>query len=130
MLNPFKSSRVQAFKVLGLFSVLTLELLNPLNLEQLFAQADIYQGKTLKVIVGTAPGGGYDLWGAPHGTVYRQTYSRPPDGDRAKHARRRRCGRGELSLQFGQTGRSDRHGVQSGALFCNAPRPPGNQIRL
>ncbi len=62
MLNPFKSSRVQAFKVLGLLILSVVELLNPLNLEHVFAQADIYQGKTLKVIVGTAPGGGYDLW--------------------------------------------------------------------
>src|SRR3989442_4396694 len=62
MLNPFKSSRVQAFKVLGLLIVSVVELLTPLNLERVFAQADIYQGKTLKVIVGTAPGGGYDLW--------------------------------------------------------------------
>ena len=62
MKTQFKSSKVQGFKVLGLYSVLTLELLNPLNLERVFAQADIYRGKTLKVIVGTAPGGGYDLW--------------------------------------------------------------------
>ncbi len=62
MLNPFKSSRVQAFKVLGLLIFSGLELLNPLNLERVFAQANIYQGKTLKVIVGSAPGGGYDQW--------------------------------------------------------------------
>jgi tripartite-type tricarboxylate transporter receptor subunit TctC len=59
---PFKSSKVQGFKVLPLFVFLIFELLNPLNLEQSFAQANYYQGKTLKVIVGTAPGGGYDLW--------------------------------------------------------------------
>jgi len=53
---------VHAFKVLSLFVFLTFELLNFLNLEPLFAQASIYQGKTLKVIVGSAPGGGYDLW--------------------------------------------------------------------
>ena len=62
MPNPLKSSKVQAFKVLGLFSILTLELLNPLNLEPIFAQANFYQGKTVKVIVGSAPGGGYDQW--------------------------------------------------------------------
>lgn len=48
--------------VLGLFSVLTLELLNPLNLERVFAQANFYQGKTLRVVVGSTTGGGYDLW--------------------------------------------------------------------
>ena len=62
MPNPFKSSKVQAFKVLGLLILSVVELLNPLNLERAFAQANIYQGKTLKVIVGSAPGGGYDLW--------------------------------------------------------------------
>ena len=62
MAKPFKSSKVQRFNVLGLFSILTLELLNPLNLEPAFAQANAYQGKTVKVIVGTAAGGGYDLW--------------------------------------------------------------------
>ena len=48
--------------VLGLFFVLTLELLNPLNLERVFAQANFYQGKTLRVVVGSTAGGGYDLW--------------------------------------------------------------------
>jgi tripartite-type tricarboxylate transporter receptor subunit TctC len=60
--NPFKHSKVQGLKVLGLFSVLTLELLNPLNLERACAQGNFYQGKTLRVIVGSAPGGGYDQW--------------------------------------------------------------------
>ena len=62
MQQRFKSSRVQAFKVRGLVFVLTLELLNPLNLEPLFAQANFYQGKILKIIVGSASGGGYDQW--------------------------------------------------------------------
>src|SRR6185312_15985188 len=62
MLKPFKRSKVQRFKVLGVFSILILELFNPLNLEPAFAQANFYQGKTVKVIVGTAPGGGYDQW--------------------------------------------------------------------
>src|SRR4030095_7532340 len=62
MRNPFKSSKVQAFQVIGLISILALELFNPLNLERVFAQANFYQGKTLKVVVGTAAGGGYDQW--------------------------------------------------------------------
>lgn len=37
--------------------------LNPLNLERAFAQANFYSGKTLTVVVGSAPGGLYDLWG-------------------------------------------------------------------
>ena len=51
------------FKVLGLLILSGAELLNPLNLELAFAQANVYQGKTLRVIVGSAPGGGYDAYG-------------------------------------------------------------------
>ena len=62
--NLFKSSKVQGFNriVLGLL-FFTLEPLNPLNLERAFAQANYYTGKTLTVVVGSAPGGLYDLWG-------------------------------------------------------------------
>ncbi len=60
--HPFKGSTVQAFKVIGLVFVLTLELLNPLNLEPLFAQANSYQGKTIRVIVGYQPGDNHDQW--------------------------------------------------------------------
>jgi tripartite-type tricarboxylate transporter receptor subunit TctC len=64
MPSPFKSSRVQAFNPIAFgFLILTLELLNPLNLELAAAQTPpFYQGKTLKIIVGSASGGGYDLW--------------------------------------------------------------------
>jgi tripartite-type tricarboxylate transporter receptor subunit TctC len=58
----FKSSKVQAFKVLGLVFVLSLELLNPLNLEQASAQTPFYQGKTIRIVIGSSTGGGYDLW--------------------------------------------------------------------
>ncbi|TMA60468.1 MAG: hypothetical protein E6J73_13745 [Deltaproteobacteria bacterium] len=47
--KPFKSSKVQAFKVLGRLILSGFELLNPLNLELTFAQANIYQGQTLSV---------------------------------------------------------------------------------
>src|SRR5947208_14111818 len=50
------------FKVLGLLILYGVELLNPLNLETVFAQTNFYQSKTVKVIVGSAPGGGYDQW--------------------------------------------------------------------
>ena len=45
----FKSSRVQRFKVLGIGFVLTLELLNPLNLERASGQTPFYQGKTVRI---------------------------------------------------------------------------------
>ena len=62
MPNSFKSSKVQAFKVPLLLIFLTFELLNPLNLEPIFAQANFYQGKTITMVVSSAVGGGYDLW--------------------------------------------------------------------
>jgi tripartite-type tricarboxylate transporter receptor subunit TctC len=59
---PFKRSTVQPFKVLGLLIFSVVELLNPLNLEQTFAQANFYQGKTIRIVIGSSTGGGYDLW--------------------------------------------------------------------
>ena len=43
-----------------IFSVV--ELLNPLNLEPTFAQANFYQDKSVRIIVGFTPGGFYDRW--------------------------------------------------------------------
>jgi tripartite-type tricarboxylate transporter receptor subunit TctC len=60
--KPFKSSRARTFKVVGLVFVLTFELLNPLNLEQLFAQVNFYEGKTIAIIVGAKAGDAYDLY--------------------------------------------------------------------
>ena len=57
-----KSSKVQAFKVFGLVSVLTFELLHPWNLERASAQTPYYQGKQIRLVIGSSPGGGYDLW--------------------------------------------------------------------
>ena len=62
MAHPFKSSKVQGLRILGLISVLTLELFNPLNIERASAQANFYQGKTISVIVGTKAGDAYDLY--------------------------------------------------------------------
>ncbi len=125
MPSPFKSSKVQAFKVLGFVFVLALELLNPLNLEPAFAQANFYQGKTVKVIVGTAPGGGYDLWArlmAQHigkhipgnPTVVVQNMPGAGGADRCKlHLRRR------------QARWTDSRLLQPGALL----RPTGRRVR-
>jgi len=62
MARAFKGSNVQAFKVLSIFVLLTFELLNPLNLEPVLAQAPFYQGKTIRIVIGSSTGGGYDLW--------------------------------------------------------------------
>ncbi len=61
-MQKFKSSKVQAFKVLGLLIFSVVELLNPLNVERAFAQANFYQGKTITIIVGTKAGDVYDLY--------------------------------------------------------------------
>jgi tripartite-type tricarboxylate transporter receptor subunit TctC len=61
---PFKSSRVQAFnRIIAGILFLSLELLNPLNLESAAAQTPpFYQGKTIRIVIGSSTGGGYDLW--------------------------------------------------------------------
>ncbi|HSQ12742.1 MAG TPA: hypothetical protein VLM90_06980, partial [Candidatus Deferrimicrobium sp.] len=56
-LDSFKRSKVLALLI---FSVI--ELLNPLNLERVFAQANFYQGKTITMVVASTASGGYDLW--------------------------------------------------------------------
>jgi tripartite-type tricarboxylate transporter receptor subunit TctC len=62
MARALKGSNVQTFKVLSIFVLLTFELLNPLNLEPVLAQAPFYQGKTIRIVIGSSTGGGYDLW--------------------------------------------------------------------
>src|ERR687896_2474885 len=62
MRNPFNSSTVQTFKGFGLVFALTLDLLNPFTLEPLFAQANFYQGKTVRIVVGNLPGDTHDLF--------------------------------------------------------------------
>jgi tripartite-type tricarboxylate transporter receptor subunit TctC len=62
MARAFKGSNVQTFKVLSIFVLLTFELLSPLNLEPVLAQAPFYQGKTIRIVIGSSTGGGYDLW--------------------------------------------------------------------
>jgi len=62
MITSFKSSKAHALNVLGFVLVLNLELLNPLNLERASAQTPFYQGKTIRIVIGSSTGGGYDLW--------------------------------------------------------------------
>jgi tripartite-type tricarboxylate transporter receptor subunit TctC len=61
--SPFKSSTVQPFKGFGLLIILSVvELLSLLNLEAAFAQANFYQGKTIRIIVGNLPGDTHDIF--------------------------------------------------------------------
>jgi tripartite-type tricarboxylate transporter receptor subunit TctC len=62
MHSRFKNSTVQVFKVIGLVFVLAIELLDPLNVERVYAQANFYQGKTIRIIIGYQPGDNHDLW--------------------------------------------------------------------
>lgn len=60
---PFKGSKVPTFKVLGFLVFTVVELLNLLNIEPAAAQTPpFYQGKTIRIIIGSSTGGGYDLW--------------------------------------------------------------------
>ena len=61
-LRSFKHAKIQTFKVFSLFILLSFELLNPLNVEQAFAQTNFYQGKTVRIIVGNLPGDTHDLF--------------------------------------------------------------------
>ncbi len=60
----FKRSRVQGFNRIAFGSLfLALEFLHPLNLEPAAAQTPpFYQGKTIRIVIGSSTGGGYDLW--------------------------------------------------------------------
>ncbi len=67
MRKNFMSFRVSGFQGLTgtgfyMLCLLTLQLLNPLTLKPLFAQAPFYQGKTITIIVGTKAGDVYDLY--------------------------------------------------------------------
>ena len=94
----FKSSKVQALKVFGLVSVLTFGLLNLLNLERASAQTPYYQGKQIRLIIGSTPGGGYDLWPRAAARYLTKHIPGNPDIVAAEHARRWRYRRGQLSL--------------------------------
>ena len=85
----FKRSTVQTFNVLGLFIFSVVELLNPLNLEQAFAQAPFYQGKTIRIDRRLPARRQSRLMGANLYPLSRQTYSRQSRFRRAKYARRR-----------------------------------------
>lgn len=55
----FKGLRVTGFFVLALLS---LQPFIPLSLNPAFAQEPFYKGKTIRIVVGSTPGGFYDRW--------------------------------------------------------------------
>ena len=130
MLKPFKSSKVQAVQGSRTLFILTLELLNPLNLETAFAQANFYQGKTVKVIVGSAPGGGYDQWAR----LMAQHIGKHIPGNPTVVVQNMPGAGGAVAANFVYASAKP-DGLTLGALqpalyFEQLVRPPGNQIRL
>ena len=62
LLHRFKSSKVQRFKIFRVLAFFVVLILNPLNPELASAQTPFYQGKTIRIIICSSTGGGYDLW--------------------------------------------------------------------
>lgn len=60
--DKLQGSRVSGLQSLILLSVLSLYPFNPLTLKPSFAQTPYYQGKTIRLVIGSTTGGGYDLW--------------------------------------------------------------------
>ncbi len=58
-----------------------------------------YKGRTVELVVGTLPGGGYDLYGRLDRALHRQAHPRPSHRDREEHAGRRTSSPGQLALQ-------------------------------
>ncbi len=131
MLKPFKSSKVQGFKVLGLVFVLTLELLNPLNLEPASRARRIsIKAKPFRVIVGSTPGGGYDLWAR----LMAQHIGKHIPGHPTVIVQNMPGAGGVIAANFVYS-LAKPDGLTMGAfnpaaLLRPARRPPGSQIRL
>lgn len=64
----FDRSKLQTIRVVGLLIFAVLEPWSPLNLEPALAQANFYQDKTIRIIVGYQPGDNHDQ--------YTRTYAR------------------------------------------------------
>jgi len=57
-----KSSQRLLAKAVLFIALINVDLFNPLKLERLFAQANFYQGKTIRIIVGYQSGDNHDQW--------------------------------------------------------------------
>lgn len=60
--RSFKGIRVQGFQGLMLLTLLTLYPFNPLTLKHVLAQESFYKGKSVRIVVGFSPGGGFDTY--------------------------------------------------------------------
>ncbi len=62
MFQKFKGLRVEGFRVKEFLLLLSLYPLILFSLDPAQAQAPFYQGKVVRIIIGSSAGGGYDLW--------------------------------------------------------------------
>ena len=85
-----------------IFAILLLLSLAP----SLFAQANYYQGKQIKVVVGFTAGGFYDRWARLLARFMPKYIPGNPEMMSSKPCRRWIGGRYQLCLQRGQTRRS------------------------
>ena len=67
--------------------------------------AEFYKDKTIAILMGTGPGGSYDLYGRTIAEHLGAAYSRPSDHHRRAHAGRGRRHRRQPHLQRGAAGR-------------------------
>ena len=79
----------------------------------LHAQATFYQGKSIRLIIGSQAGSLYDGWARLFASHMGKHIAGNPAIDRAKHGRRRFGDRGKSNLQRCQTG-----WAHSSALSC------------
>ena len=120
-LDSFKRS-----KVFGLLIFSVVELLNPLNLEQAFAQANFYKGKTITMVVASTTGGGYDLWARLTARYIVKYIPGNPSIIVQNMPGARQYDRRQLRLRRRQARRLDAPRGQSGALFRSTGRTLGS----
>ena len=89
----------------------------------LYAQANFFQGKSIRVVRGGQPGDLYDLWTRLIAAILGKTYSRESQHHGAEHAGSRLGDRGKLCLQHRQAGRADARLAQFGHLHGPTDRP-------
>src|SRR5215471_20941955 len=94
-----------------------------------YAQTPFYQGKTIRVIVGTPPGNLYDFWARLIVEHMGKHIPGNPQFPRSEYAWRGPRGRGQSFIYGCQTGRAYanwfRHSI---ALSQSTDRPAGDSI--
>ena len=124
--QKFKGSNVQGSRTLD-FPVL--ELLNPLNLERAFAQANFYQGKTISHDRRHRGGDAYDLWARLMAAVSANIFPAIRRSSCRICRARRHC-RCKSCLQRRQARWLDSWLVQPSALLRPTREKTGGEVRL